>query len=45
MFTLFEWGFRLAVLLPWIAVMVGIATLLMPRPQKSVTPASTQAAA
>jgi hypothetical protein len=34
MFTLLDWGFRSALVLPWVAIIVSALMLLVPRPER-----------
>jgi len=45
MFTLFDWGFRLALVLPWVAIIVSALILLVPAKPKPVQTETTRAAA
>jgi hypothetical protein len=39
MFTVFDWGFRLALVLPWVAVIFSALALLVP--QRKVAPTTS----
>jgi hypothetical protein len=45
MFVIFDWGFRLALVLPWVAVIVGALTLLVPVPRREAPTTHVRAAA
>jgi hypothetical protein len=45
MFFLFDWGFRLALVLPWVAVIVGALSLLVPTRRRTAAAPQTRAAA
>jgi len=45
MFSVFDWGFRLALVLPWVAVIISALALLVPARQKEAPTTSVRAAA
>jgi hypothetical protein len=45
MFTLFDWGFRLALILPWVAIVISALSLLVPTRRKEELPVTRRAAA
>ena len=45
MFTDFDWGFRLALILPWAAIIVSALVLVVPTRKTAIRPRTTRAAA
>ena len=45
MFTVFDWGFRLALVLPWVAVIVSALALFVPPRRKTARATNASAAA
>ena len=45
MFTIFDWGFRLALVLPWLAIIISVLALLVPMREETVQPDAKRVAA
>ena len=45
MFIVFDWGFRLALVLPWLAIVISALALLVPKRKETVRPEITRVAA
>jgi hypothetical protein len=45
MFIIFDWGFRLALVLPWLAIVISALALLVPRREETVQRQTTRVAA